>query len=221
VCTFLAWLRYQWSSSSPLVDLRTLRLPEIRLGNAATVANACAAFGLFLAVPQLLQSSPDEAGYGLSPIGVGAVLAPAAAVMAIVGPLAGWMGSRVGHHVPAVIGNLVCAGGLGAMTFWHGSMSAVLAWFIVSAVGLGLTFPALPSLVMGAVPQSDAGAAAGLNSLSRGIGSAVGAQIAAALLFVQVASSPGAAFPRTFMASALFALVAAAFVAAVPRRRRV
>lgn len=100
----------------PAIDLRMLRIRAVGWGNAATVANGCAVFGLFLALPQLVQADPARgAGFGLGPVDTGLVLAPGAVVIVLVEPAAGWLGGRAGRHIPALNGNLVCAAGLGCL----------------------------------------------------------------------------------------------------------
>lgn len=170
----VAWMR---RAAMPFIDLVLLRNRVGALGNTATVWSSAAMFGLFVAVPQLVQGD-SGAGHGLGPVAAGLILAPGAVVMVLVGPVAGRLGASWGHGQVIIVGNMVCAIGLLALAAFPHTTGVVVVLATIAGLGIGVTFPAMPSVVMGAAPREAVGAAAGLNSLSRGVGSAVGAQVA-------------------------------------------
>jgi len=193
------WMR---RSPSPFIDVSVLASPVTGLVCAATVLNAAALFGLFVMVPQLVQD--EVGGYGLGPVEAGLFLVPGAASMVVVGMLAG---RRGGFVTTIVRGNLLCAAAMVALAVLPRSMPVVLVLATVAAIGIGLAFPLLPAVAMAAVPPRSVGAAAGVNSLMRGMGSAAGAQVALVVAASTVAG--GSAYGRSFLASAIAAALAA------------
>ena len=90
-------------------------------------------------------------------------------------------------------------------------------------LGIGLAFSSLANLVVQSVPQEQTGIATAINMISRLVGGAIGAQVAAAILTAQTVSGGFPAesgYTAAFGVSAAAALLAwgAAFV--VPRRIR-
>src|SRR6185436_11049386 len=93
---------------------------------------------------------------------------------------------------------------------WHLYLNAVL-----TGAGIGLSFAAMATLIVDAVPQTQTGVATGMNTIMRSIGGALGAQIAASIVG---ASADETHFVIAFLVSA--AGLALAFIAAlvIPRR---
>lgn len=203
-----------WSARrpDPFLDPRVLRERTSALGHLAGALSAAAMFGLFVVVPLVVQ---DPRGLDLGPIAAGLVLAPGAVAMLLVGPWASRAGVRRGFAVVIVAGNALCAGGLVALALTPGPVTVVAVLATVTALGVGVAFPALPSIVMAAAPRAAVGAAAGVNSMVRGMGSAIGAQLALA-----VAASGGGSFAGAFAVSALFAVGACVLATAVGRPGR-
>lgn len=177
------------------------------LGNLATLWAAAAMFGLFVAVPALVQDA--AAGLALGPVAAGLVLAPGAVAIAVVAPIAARAGAVRGHGRVFALGNLLCLLGLGGLAL-RGEGVAVVAVVLLATVagaGVGIAFPAMPIVVTRAAAATGAvEAAAGLNSLARGLGSAGGAQLA----LVVAAAWPvaGAGHGAAFASSAACAGVA-------------
>lgn len=201
----VAWMR---RATAPFIDLVVLRNRVGALGNAATVWGSAAMFGLFVVVPQLVQDG-SAAGLGLGPVAAGLVLAPGAIAMVLVGPLAARVGASRGYGRVIMAGNTLCAVGLLALAILPPAIVVVVLLATITGLGIGVAFPAMPSVVMDAAPREAVGVAAGINSLSRGIGSAVGGQVT---LMISVAGpvSWGSGHQAAFVASAACALVAVA-----------
>ena len=203
--TTVVWMR---RVAVPFIDLEVLKNRTSTLGNAATAFSSAAMFGLFVVVPQLVQD--DAHGFGMGPVAAGLFLVPGALAMVLVGPLAGRAGASRGFGLVIVVGNALCAAGLLAMGLLPWSVAGVLVLATIASVGVGVAFPAMPSVVMDAVPHRAVGAAAGINSLVRGVGSAAGAQIA--LMVSASASSVGAGGHRQAFVIGAFGAVGAVFV---------
>ncbi|MEU5545962.1 MFS transporter [Streptomyces sioyaensis] len=162
----------------PLVDLRTTARREVLLTNLASITVGVAFYAVSLVLPQLLQL-PTSTGYGLgqSMVVAGLCMAPLGLTMMCVAPLYARIAARRGPKVSLMLGMLVIAIGYGA---GMGLMAAAWQTVIVAVVlgaGIGLAYSSLPALIIGAVDPSETGAANGLNTLMRSIGTSVSSAV--------------------------------------------
>lgn len=205
-----------------LIDVDVLRVRAVLLCNVATLLLGCGMFGLFVLTPQLAQQATGG-GLGLGATAAGLVLLPGAATMLLVGPLATRIGRGFGDHVALAVGAATTALGLALLAGARGGTASVLAFAVLAAVGLGIAMPAMPALVAGAVPHARVPDAVGVNALLRGAGSAIGAQLSAAVLSATVvagaAPTAGGYTAAYAIAGAAAAAAAAVALAAAPRRR--
>ncbi|GAA2696219.1 MFS transporter [Actinosynnema pretiosum subsp. pretiosum] len=218
VVALAAWSWWELRAAEPLVDLRTSASPQLLLTNAASVVFGFAMFAMSLVMPQLLQL-PASTGYGLgqSLLGVGLVLAPSGLVMMAMAPLSARLSRERGPKVTLITGALVVTVGYGLNVvlmseIWH----LVLVSSIIGA-GIGLSYGALPALVMSAVPVSETAAANSLNTLMRSIGTSLSSAVAGVIL-TQLTTAAGLPSQQAFqviMAVGAGAALSAAGVAAL------
>ncbi|AJC53881.1 MFS transporter [Streptomyces sp. 769] len=164
--------------ADPLVDLRTTARREVLLTNLASITVGVAFYAISLVLPQLLQL-PTSTGYGLgqSMVVAGLCVAPLGLTMMFVAPLYARIAARRGPKVSLLLGMLVIGvgygGGIGLMQApWQ---TVVIA--VVVGAGIGLAYSSLPALIIGAVDPSETGAANGLNTLMRSIGTSVSSAV--------------------------------------------
>ncbi|MFJ4470780.1 MFS transporter [Streptomyces sp. NPDC089424] len=174
----LLWGVLELRLSSPLVDLRTTARREVLLTNLASIMVGVSFFVVSLVLPQLLQL-PAATGYGLgqSMVVAGLCVAPLGLTMMFTAPVYARLSARYGPRTTLIIGLLVIglgyAGGLGLM---NAAWQTVVTSVILGA-GIGLAYSSLPALIIGAVPASETGAANGLNTLMRSIGTSVSSAV--------------------------------------------
>lgn len=216
------WGLFELRSPAPLVDLRTSARREVLLTNLTSVMVGVAFYAVSLVLPQLLQL-PVSTGYGLgqSMVVAGLCVAPLGLTMMFVAPLYARLSARRGPKVSLMLGMLIIAIGYGAGL---GLMSAAWQTVVIAVVlgaGIGLAYSSLPALIIGAVDPSETGAANGLNTLMRSIGTSVSsAVIGMVLANTSVRMGPGQApsmegFRISFMiatGAVLIGLVLAAFL---------
>ncbi|MFB6776381.1 MFS transporter [Streptomyces sp. NPDC056352] len=216
------WGLFELRSPAPLVDLRTSARREVLLTNLASVMVGVAFYAVSLVLPQLLQL-PTSTGYGLgqSMVVAGLCVAPLGLTMMFVAPLYARLSARRGPKVSLMLGLLVIAIGYGAGL---GLMSAAWQTVVIAVVlgaGIGLAYSSLPALIIGAVDPSETGAANGLNTLMRSIGTSVSSAVIGMVLAntsvrmgpVSVPSMEG--FRTSFMiatGAVMIGLVLAAFL---------
>ncbi|MFE3652741.1 MFS transporter [Streptomyces sp. NPDC059152] len=164
--------------SDPLVDLRTSARREVLLTNLASITVGVAFYAISLVLPQLLQL-PKSTGYGLgqSMVVAGLCVAPLGLTMMFVAPVYARIAARRGPKISLLLGMLIIGIGYGSGI---GLMQAPWQTIIIAVVvgaGIGLAYSSLPALIVGAVDPSETGAANGLNTLMRSIGTSVSSAV--------------------------------------------
>ncbi|MFF3391220.1 MFS transporter [Streptomyces sp. NPDC002669] len=174
----LLWGLFELRSPTPLVDLRTSARREVLLTNLASVMVGVAFYAVSLILPQLLQL-PTSTGYGLghSMVVAGLCVAPLGLTMMFVAPLYARLSARRGPKVSLMLGLLVIAVGYGAGLGLMGAAWQTVLIAVTIGAGIGLAYSSLPALIIGAVDPSETGAANGLNTLMRSIGTSVSSAV--------------------------------------------
>ncbi|MFF7594482.1 MFS transporter [Streptomyces mirabilis] len=226
VVVLLLWGWYELRAEQPLVDLRTTARRQVLVTNLASIALGFGMFAMSLVIPQLLQL-PEATGYGLgeSLLTAGLVMAPSGLVMMLMAPLSSALSRARGPKASLMLGSLIVAAGYGLQILL---MDEIWQFVLVSSVigsGIGFTYGAMPSLIMGAVPPSQSGAANGLNTLMRSLGTSSASAVAGVILAQMTTNLGGVAVPsengfKVVLAigggAALLAFAVASFI---PRHR--
>ncbi|WKN61433.1 MFS transporter [Rhodococcus opacus] len=223
----MVWGRYQWRSRSPLVDLRVSIRRPVLLTNLASIAVGFGLFASSVVLPQLLEM-PAVTGVGLgqSMVVASVCMVPTGLIMMAVSPFAARVSEARGPRTSLIIGAATIAAGyvvaLVLMTqVWH---IVLVGCFI--GVGIGFAYAALPTLIIHSVPEHETGAANGLNTLMRSIGTSTASAVAAVLLAQNVVAVGGHEYTTAtglrlaFAAAGLAALGALAIAWCLPRRER-
>ncbi|GAA2359908.1 MFS transporter [Saccharopolyspora halophila] len=224
VVVLAVWGRWELRIEHPLVDLRTTVRRQVLLTNIASVMFGFAMFAQSLVFPQVLQL-PTATGYGLgqSLLVVGLVMAPSGLVMMAMSPVSARISKAKGPKVTLMVGAIVVASGYGLGVVL---LSAIWQLVLVSCVigaGIGLSYGAMPALIMAAVPRSETAAANSLNTLMRSVGTSTSSAVSGAVLAQLTLQFAGRAVPahggfQVIMgiacAAALVALSIAAFLPA-------
>ncbi|GAQ53340.1 MFS transporter [Streptomyces acidiscabies] len=211
-------------TAEPLVDMGVLVQRPVLMTNVATLLIGFGMFGVFLLVPQLVQT-PEASGYGFGgdATRAGLLMLPGCLMMLVAGPLSGVLTARFGGKVPLSLGGVVTAAGLALLAVAHGSQGAVLGFTMVVFTGIGLAFAAMPNLIVDAVDPARTGEATGVNALVRSVGSSLGSQVIASILANSAtASNPlptEHAYTVSFLVGGAGALVAAVVTLLIPRAR--
>lgn len=175
----VVWVAYERRQAEPLVDLELLSSRPVWTTNLTAFTLGFAMFGGFVLVPQLVQT-PVASGYGLgaSATVAGLLLLPSSIVMLFAGPLAGRMGGRR----PLLIGCVAAVLGYAALAVAHTTAFEIVAANALLGLGIGMSFAATATLIVGAAPAAKTGQAIAMNTIIRMVGGAVGAQIVVAII---------------------------------------
>ena len=174
-----AFLRRELHHPDPIVPPRLYRHRAFAAASGAVALSNLAMYVTLLAIPQLL------AGHaGWSDVKVGLVLTTLSAAMVLCAPLGGRIADRRGRRWPVVGGLTLLTVGLLPLALTAGELAApvLLGSLGLAGVGLGLSSAGLQTSAVESVGLAETGAASGLFSTSRYLGSIVGSSVMAGLL---------------------------------------
>ncbi|OIJ86153.1 MFS transporter [Streptomyces colonosanans] len=213
VVALVLWGVLELRVSAPLVDLRTTARREVLLTNLASIMVGVAFYVVSLVLPQLLQL-PTATGYGLgkSMVVAGLCVAPLGLTMMFTAPVYARLSARYGPKVTLITGLLIIAIGYGAGLGLMDAAWQTVVTSVLLGAGIGLAYSSLPALIVGAVPASETGAANGLNTLMRSIGTSVSSAVIGMVLANTAHRTNGLAVPSLhgFRVSFLIATAAVA-----------
>lgn len=218
----LSWVVAEQRIAEPLVDMVLFRRRGVWTTNLAGLLIGFGMFGSFVLIPRFVQT-PATAGYGFgaSATAAGVFLLPATAAMLIAGPLAGALGTRIGSRAPLQIGAVLASSAFLFLAVAHSARWHIYLASFLLGVGIGFAFAAMANLIVEAVPPTHTGQATAINSITRTIGGALGAQIAASLVVGQIDPTTHlpavAGYTDAFIMSAIGVAIAVLAGLAIPR----
>lgn len=174
----------------PLLPFAVLRTRNFVLMAGVTATIACGIGTVFIVVFLHLQS-----GVGMTALAAGLAVAVAPVVSTVVSPVSGRLTDRFGGKYVLLTGLAVCAAGvamLAGVTRVDVSWQGLLPAMVVLGIGMGVVFSPGGAIAMRDVDSALSGAASGLLSLSRMIGSALGAALVGMMLQADLAASGSA-----------------------------
>ncbi|MHB8574440.1 MAG: MFS transporter [Dehalococcoidia bacterium] len=170
----------------PLVDLALFRNGTFVMAGVSVFLFNAAVFGSQPYVSLFMQNY-----WGFSPLEGGLAFVPATALVALLTPVSGISGQRLGPQLRLI----TIAGSLLVVTSaililrlnTHSSYAGVLLpAFVLRGIGIGLFTSATSLAVMSAMPASKAGLASGTLTMTRNVGTALGVAVLGAVFLHQV-----------------------------------
>ena len=181
---FLAlWAAQQLRVAEPLVDLRLARIPAVLTGNVCATVLGVSMYMFLSAVSEFVQA-PKSLGYGFSAsvVVAGLCLVPFSVVSILGSRVLPFSTRLLGARNLLPVGSLVIAAGGLIFALFHAHLWAAFAMMAVLGLGFGLTYAAIPGMIVRAVPESETGSATGIYQVVRYIGFSLGSALAASLL---------------------------------------
>ncbi|MEV0106440.1 MFS transporter [Nocardia sp. NPDC050799] len=209
----IAWVPLELRVRNPLVNVRIAARPAVLLANAASLLLGFAMFANMLVTTQLLQL-PVGSGYGLGYdiLNTGLWMAPIALVFGAMAPVSAKILRRYGPVATLLTGTLVMAGSYVARVYLSDNLWQIVVGSVLVAAGTSMTYAALPTLIMRAVPLTESASANGLNTLLRYIGTALSSAVMAAVATMSTIRVADEVFPSFQAFTVLFWVSAAACV---------
>jgi MFS family permease len=177
------WGAQQLRVPEPLVDLRLARIPAVLSADVCATVLGIAMYMYLSGVSEFVQA-PSSLGYGFSAsvVVAGLCLVPFSVV--------GMAGARALPFSTRLVGSrnllpvgclMVAAGGL-VFAVFDDHLWGAFAMMAVLGLGYGLTYAAIPGIIVRAVPESETGSATGFYQVVRYIGFSLGSALAASVL---------------------------------------
>lgn len=219
----LVWGWYELRVPGPLVDLRVTARGTVLFTNLASIAMGFALFASNVVFPQLLELPTGAGGLGLTLMQASLVLMPSGLVMLAMSPVAGRLEHRLGPKPLLAAGSAVIAVSYVIAVVVDLDVWSVLVVNLVVGVGIGLGFAAMPALIMRVVPSHETGAANGLNTLMRSLGTTSAAAVVGGVLAAGGAEYEGVpvpsddAFRTALLLGLLASLVCTVLALLIPR----
>jgi EmrB/QacA subfamily drug resistance transporter len=173
---FLWWER---RNRSPVVDIRLFGARDFSAACASIYLSNLVMYTSLLALPLYLE---DVRGHDARVTGL--VLAVLSGLAALAGPFGGRFADRRGRRLPAIAGAVALCVGATFQAIAAGDTRLWLLAIALGLMGLGLGIQGAPvqTAVIEASPPAKTGAAAGVYSTSRYLGSVTGASVLAIVL---------------------------------------
>jgi EmrB/QacA subfamily drug resistance transporter len=222
VVLFAAWLLSEARSSSPLIDLKVMRLPSVWTTNTAALLFGAGMYAIWSFLPGFVQT-PSSAGYGFgaSVTASGLLMLPMLIAMFVSGVLSGRLEPIVGAKALLTTGAALGAVACTILALWHDQQWQIALVAGIFGLGIGLAFASMANLIVGSVPPEQTGAATGMNANIRTIGGSIGAAVTSVLVtgHLQASGLPyDSGYTHGFTLLAVLLLGAALAALLVPRR---
>jgi predicted MFS family arabinose efflux permease len=209
---------------APLVELRLLRHPAVLAADACAFLLMMAMYMDLSVVTEFVQS-PRADGFGFSAsVGVAdLVLIPLAVLLLaasrMLPTLVRWAGA------PAVLaaGCLIAVVGSAFFALFHGALWEAFVMMGILGLGLGITFAAIPGLIVQAAPAGETGSALGFYQVVRWVGASVGSALVASVVAAHTtpAGHPAVGgYTMTLWISVVICAIGAVLTYVLPARGR-
>lgn len=205
--------RQELRHADPVLQPGFFRRRAFSAASAAVALSNLAMYTTLLALPVLLARDA-----GRTSASIGATLAGLSVMSVVCSPVGGWLADRAGRRMPVVLGLSLFAIALVPLGVSRGlpPTPALIAILAAAGAGLGLSMAGMQAAAVEAVGPRDAGAASGIFSTSRYVGSIVGASVLPDLVGSSSASDPTAVFALIVPAAFLAALASLALTGEKP-----
>jgi EmrB/QacA subfamily drug resistance transporter len=190
VLLLAAFVAIELRTRQAMLDLSLFRKPAFTGAQIAAFSLHASMFSMFLYLTLYLQNI-----LGYSPLEAGLRFLPVSLLSFVVAPVAGKLAERLPVRAFLGAGLILVGAGLLLMNGIQpdDDWTTLLPGFIVAGIGIGFVNPPLATAAIGVVEPRRSGAASGINSTFRQVGTATGIAGLGALLQVRVSDRLGEA----------------------------
>jgi MFS family permease len=213
-----AWAQLELRDAQPLIDLRLASSPDLLGVNLTAFCTGVGLFGGMALVYRVVQApAAAPGGLGQPMVVAGLLVLPMSVGSLTSPPIARSLARRFGVRAILPLGSAVEAVGFVIFAFARDELWQICLVAFLAGIGIGIAYSIMPAVIVARTPPERTSSAAGLNTVLRVVGGAVGA---AAIASVLAAFTPARqAFPTEggYVAAALLAaaLCLAAMVVSV------
>jgi len=185
---FALWERRQHRMKAPeLLPVALMKNRNYVIGSLMTATFFSTLPGFFLILAMFLQR-----GYGLTPLQSGLTTVPFSVGIFVASLISGRLGN-ITPRVRVVVGVVMVAVGMGLLRMEIQTVGdsidrmALLPWFLLSGLGMGIAIAPMFQLVLAGVAPQDAGGGSGALQAIQQVGSALGIAIVSEIFFSDLA----------------------------------
>ena len=193
VVLLVAFVLVEWRQDHAMFDLSLFRKPAFTGVSYGTFAIGAGMFAMFLYITIYMQSvigmTPLQAGLRFLPLTLFAFIVPLATRNLV---------ARIPARIPLTIGLALVGVGLLLMRGVQpdSAWTALLAGFMVSGFGIGLSNPSIAGTALGVVPAARSGMASGINNTMRIAGVSTGIAALGAIFQSKISDSLHTLLPQ-------------------------
>lgn len=217
-----AWAMVEHRSTTPLIDLRMMRIPAIWTTNLVSLLTGVGLFAVTAFLPGFVQA-PPESGYGFGATITQArlLLLPMTVMMSLVGLVSARLNSLVGARATLIGSTALNVASLALLTFAHEHLWQLLLATTLLGAAFGSAFATMATVIVDTVSPDQTGVANGVNANVRTIGGAAGTALMGGILSASIGlgdlpSEDG--YSLGFGALGIAGVIALGAALAVPRR---
>ncbi len=179
VIGLISFVQIERRVRAPMIDFSFFRSRTSLGANMVGFLVSFAMFAQFFFVTLYMQNVLHY-----SPLQTGVRFLPSTVVIIVMGPLAGRLTDRVGPRPLMTLGLVIVGVAIliQSQITTHSGYGLLLPGFVLMGAGMGLVMSPMSTAAMNAVDRSKAGAASGVLSMSRMVGSTFGVAIMGALV---------------------------------------
>ena len=172
VVLLIAFVAIESGRRYPMFDLSLFRNATFIGASIPPLTLSIAFWGVFLYFPLFYQ-----AVLGYTPLQAGAAVLPFAIPLFVMGPVGGWLATRISSRLLLAIGQGLV--GIGSLVLLSGA-TAEASWTtyvlggLISGTGAGVINGEMTNVAISIVPEERSGMASGINSTVRQVGVALG-----------------------------------------------
>lgn len=198
---FFSWERRH---RSPVVEVALFKVRNFSAACGSIFLSNLVMYTSLLALPLYLEVVREQ-----DPRTTGLILTALSGIAALTGPLGGQLADRVGRRLPATLGAVALVGGAGMQAFAVGGTHLWPLAIALGLMGIGIGIQGAPvhTTAIEASSSTRAGAAAGVFSTSRYLGSVTGASILAVVLAARPSVGDDGRFVGLFVGITVAAVV--------------
>ncbi|PWR07330.1 MFS transporter [Micromonospora acroterricola] len=171
----VGWTLIERRSTSPLVDIRMMRVTAVWTTNLVSLLFGVVLFSVMAFLPTFVQTPPAAGyGFGVSVTQAGLLLLPMTALMFVAGLVSARLVRRLGPRVVLVAASALNVAAVAAIAFQHDRQWHVPVAMGLLGISLGLAFATMSNVIAAAVRPDQTGVANGVTANVRTIGGALG-----------------------------------------------